>query len=117
MDQTKIESYLAKNGAKLPEEKIVELKDLLAKLNDDQFISIDSLDLKNPSTMIIVAWLGACIGLDRFMLGDTGLGVLKLLLCGGCGIWGIIDIFSAKKRTKAYNYKKVKEALAAQGIA
>ena len=111
MDQAKIESYLAKNGAKLPEEKIAELKDLLAKLNDDQFISIDSLDLKNPSTMIIVAWLGACIGLDRFMLGDTGLGVLKLLLCGGCGIWAIIDIFTAGKRTREFNMNKMYEIL------
>jgi len=117
MDQAKIESYLAKNGAKLPEDKMLELKELLAKLNDDQFISLEAVDLKNPTTMLLIAWFGGAFGLDRFMLGDTGLGVAKLLTCGGSGIWSLIDLFSAKKRTKAFNYKKVREALAAQGIA
>lgn len=43
------------------------------------------------STLLYSVFLG-CLGVDRFCLGHTGVGVAKFLTLGGLGVWWFIDI-------------------------
>ncbi|MGQ9820138.1 MAG: TM2 domain-containing protein [Candidatus Kapaibacteriales bacterium] len=63
------------------------------------------MNYKNPTELLIVFILLGPLGVDRFMLGQTGLGVAKLLTCGGLGIWAIIDWFIIMGKTREYNFQ------------
>ncbi len=46
---------------------------------------------KEYVTALLLSFFLGGFGVDRFYTGHSGIGVAKLLTCGGCGIWALID--------------------------
>jgi TM2 domain-containing membrane protein YozV len=59
--------------------------------------------------MLVVSFFLGALGIDRFLLGDIGLGLLKLLTGGVLGIFWFIDLFLIMGRTDEYNRRKARE--------
>ena len=49
-------------------------------------------------TILIISFLAGYFGLDRFYRGQIGLGILKLITCGGIGVWYLVDVAIAAYR-------------------
>lgn len=47
---------------------------------------------RNFLTALLLSIFVGQLGIDRFYLGYIGLGILKLITLGGCGIWWLIDL-------------------------
>jgi TM2 domain-containing membrane protein YozV len=77
----------------------------LEKIDESKWVIVQSLDFKDPTIMLIISIFLGCVGIDRILLGQAGLGVLKLITLGGCGIWTIIDWFTVYDATKNWNFK------------
>lgn len=103
MEKEKVNQFLMANASNLPETASLQLRERLESLDDSRANQLMMTPLKNPTTVLILSLLVGNLGVDRFILGQTGLGVAKLLTCGAAGIWSLIDIFTAIKRTKEYN--------------
>ncbi len=111
MDQNKVDMYLIANGKYFDSYQITSVRDMLLDMDDSKFIHLQAANLQNPSTILIVSILAGSLGIDRFMIGDTGMGIGKLLTCGGLGIWAIVDWFLIMGATREKNFEKLERLL------
>ncbi|MBB2146286.1 hypothetical protein GM921_12365 [Pedobacter sp. LMG 31464] len=85
-------------------------------LNEQQvrtFLMIYSGKRKNPSDMLLFCVIGLCLvpGLQRFIIGQIGMGILYLFTAGLCLIGSIVDIINHKELAFEHNQKMVFESL------
>ena len=107
MTQEKVETFLLANAKYFPVEKMMAVKEKLLSIPEEKTISLQSIEFKEPTTMLLVSILLGSWGVDRFMEGNVGMGVLKLLTGGVCGIMTIYDWCTISKRTRESNFNKL----------
>lgn len=115
----RIDNFLAQYRDYLPKGSCIEqLRETLLGFNETKLRRVlyeSEASFKDPTTVLLVSILVPLLtgnivsGVDRIMIGETGLGILKILTYGGLGIWTIIDWFIIQDKTKRYNYNELME--------
>ena len=107
MENNKLDMYLAINAKNFKTRDLIQIREILEKMPDEKFNVLQVCELINPTKVFICSLVAGALGIDRFLVGDVALGVLKLITGGGCGIWTIIDWFLIENRAKEKNYEIV----------
>ncbi len=111
MEAQKVDMFIMTNAKYFESYQINGIRERLIALDDSKWAMISIVQLKDPTVSLIVSLLAGTLGIDRFLIGDTGMGIGKLLTCGGLGIWAIIDWFLIMGATREKNMQKIQQLL------
>lgn len=112
MTEDKINLYLMTNMKYFPSERIPYIKQQLERIDDSKLIYLQTMSYKDPVILLIISIVAGSLGIDRFMLGQIGLGIAKLLTCGGLGLWTLIDWFLIMGQAKEKNFEEFMKIIA-----
>ena len=107
VDPADVATYIMSNREFFPSVKLIYLKNKLLKMDKDKFERVCLCDLKSPTVILLISVFLGGLGIDRFMIGDIGMGILKLLTCSLCGILWIYDIFTITDKVKKINFENI----------
>lgn len=111
MDAAKVDLFLLTHAKSFETHQLSFIREKLLVLDDSQWIILQSLNIKDPMLSLIVSIVGGHFGIDRFLIGDIGLGIGKLITCGGLGVWTVIDWFLIMDATRSKNFGKLQPYL------
>lgn len=111
MDAQKVDMFIMANGKFFESIHVMQIRDRLLALDDSKWGVMQTLQFKDPNTALLISIFVGHLGIDRFFIGDTGLGIGKLLTCGGLGIWTIVDWFLISGDTREKNLETLKQYL------
>lgn len=113
MDNDKLNVYFFKYAKYFELDKLLFIREKLELLPNDQYGSLEKFSLRfiNPASITVLSIFLGATGIDRFILGDVGWGILKFFTFGGLGIFTIIDWFLISDRARKVNFSKMNELL------
>lgn len=97
-------------------DEMVFIQGLLKDMPDNQaqqFANVYNSRRKDPQTILLTTLLGFVViaGVQRFILGQIGMGLLYLFTGGLCIIGTIVDLVNHKKLAYDYNTKVAQQVV------
>ena len=97
-------------------EELITINSRIKDFNDDelsQFCMIYRSKRKDPQLILILCLLGlvGVAGVQRFVIGNIGMGILYFFTAGLCFIGTIVDAINHKTLAMEYNAKMITETL------
>lgn len=111
MEAQKVDLFIMSNAKFFESHQMNAIRETLLSLDDSKWAQLSTLQFKDPGMVLVISILAGSLGIDRFMIGDTGLGIGKLLTCGGLGIWALIDWFLIMGATREKNIEKLQKVI------
>lgn len=113
MTEDRVVALVARLSEDLPSGSAFALSNALRVAPDSLFDYLITFPRKSAGVTVVLSIFLGGLGVDRFYVGDIGLGVAKLLLGWlTFGIWPLVDIFVCYRRARQVNYERIMAALA-----
>lgn len=109
-----IRSFILENKKNFRSNDLMTIRENLNKMSSKELMLLNDIEFKDPTISVVLSVLTGGLGVDRFYIGDIGLGVAKLLTAGGLGIWWLIDMFTISNKTKKNNAQDLREVITLQ---
>ena len=111
MNLDRVNMFMMMNAKYFESHHLGAIREKLLTIDETKWQSVEDLQLKDPTQTLLISLLGGALGIDRFYLGETGLGIAKLLTCGGLHIWTIVDWFLIMGVAREKNMEMLQQVL------
>lgn len=79
MEAQKVDAFILANGKNFQDYQIPALREMLLNVDDNKWLVLQTLQLKDPTIALIISLLAGTLGIDRFYIGDMDWVCLNLL--------------------------------------
>ncbi len=111
MDAQTVDLFLMANSKYLEDHQMYLIRERLIAMDESKWRMLQFMQFNDPVIILIVSLITGPLAIYRFMIGDTGMGVLKLITCVGLGIWMLVDWVIIMGITRRKNTEKLMMAI------
>ena len=112
LTEQQVEQLIAAYGERVPISCLSSLREmLLSTTMSYSEVQVVLMQMKDPIISLILSIIVGSLGVDRFYVGDIGLGIIKLITCGGFSIWWLVDILLIMGKKRMKNYEQLTQVL------